>query len=259
MSETTKGEGDSLDPQVTDAPEAIWLVYGDIDRTDTHASCCRHGEVTWCEDAQFATDVRYVRADKFNSLSAEVSALRAELEAVKAERDRMKERLEFRGSWPPGAHRAFVEGCSWALWRFMNATPYSYERDLMNAEAIHRFGPVSDLQEQLEAWRFTPVSERLPETDCRVLVLYQAGKSGSTRAMFARYSGGRWRFVDDRSKTRISERVTHWMPGCWCEACDLAANGGLRTRMSLCPTCHDKRCARAKHHYAACEAEEHWS
>ena len=51
------------EPRVTGAPEAIWLVYGDLEHDDTHANCCASGEVTWCEDAQFAADVRYTRTD----------------------------------------------------------------------------------------------------------------------------------------------------------------------------------------------------
>ena len=51
------------EPKVTDSPAEIWLVYGDIEHDDTHHECCASGEVTWCEDAQFAADVRYVRAD----------------------------------------------------------------------------------------------------------------------------------------------------------------------------------------------------
>ena len=40
---------------------------------------------------------------------------------------------------------------------------------------------------------------------------------------------------------------------CWCEACDIAQGNPLgRTRMSLCPQCGDKRCARAKHHSNEC-------
>lgn len=39
---------------------------------------------------------------------------------------------------------------------------------------------------------------------------------------------------------------------CWCEHCDTAANGGLRTRMSVCPDCGDKRCQRALHHGNEC-------
>jgi hypothetical protein len=41
---------------------------------------------------------------------------------------------------------------------------------------------------------------------------------------------------------------------CWCESCDMAANGGLRTRMSVCPSCGDKRCQRAAHHDNPCSA-----
>lgn len=67
------------EPRVTDAPEAVWLVYGDLDHDATHRECCDSGEVTWCEDAQFPADVRYTRTD----LVAERVAA-----AVAAERER---------------------------------------------------------------------------------------------------------------------------------------------------------------------------
>ena len=53
----------SAPPRVTDPPDDLWLVYGDLEHDDTHANCCASGEVTWCEDAQFPSDVRYLRAD----------------------------------------------------------------------------------------------------------------------------------------------------------------------------------------------------
>ena len=37
--------------------------------------------------------------------------------------------------------------------------------------------------------------------------------------------------------------------------CDLKANGGLRSRMSLCPECGDKRCPRAEDHRAECSSQ----
>ena len=40
---------------------------------------------------------------------------------------------------------------------------------------------------------------------------------------------------------------------CWCEDCDVSANV-LRSRMSVCPECGDKRCARAKNHANGCSA-----
>lgn len=40
--------------------------------------------------------------------------------------------------------------------------------------------------------------------------------------------------------------------GCWCESCDMAANAGIRTRMSVCPACGDKRCPRAQLHSNEC-------
>lgn len=70
MSDTPSSEepDDEASPpiQVTGAPDEIWLVYGDLSdlvEDTSHAECCRSGEVTWCEDQQFSTDVRYVRAD----------------------------------------------------------------------------------------------------------------------------------------------------------------------------------------------------
>lgn len=42
---------------------------------------------------------------------------------------------------------------------------------------------------------------------------------------------------------------------CWCEDCDVNAHGGLRTRMSLCPECGDKRCGRAAHHDFPCSTK----
>lgn len=42
-------------------------------------------------------------------------------------------------------------------------------------------------------------------------------------------------------------------PACWCSACDSAANGGMRSRMSVCPACGDKRCPRALHHERECD------
>ena len=41
-------------------------------------------------------------------------------------------------------------------------------------------------------------------------------------------------------------------PKCWCMDCDLKANGGLRSRMSLCPECGNKRCPRAEDHREDC-------
>lgn len=41
-------------------------------------------------------------------------------------------------------------------------------------------------------------------------------------------------------------------PACWCETCDTTANSGLRSRMSLCPDCGNKRCPKATHHDNAC-------
>lgn len=71
---------------VTGAPDEIWLVYGDLEHDDTHANCYRDGEVSWCEDQQFPSDVRYVRAD-----IAAVAALRLDAERYRYLRNRYGE------------------------------------------------------------------------------------------------------------------------------------------------------------------------
>lgn len=65
------------EPRVTGAPEAIWLVYGELEHDDTHANCADSGEVTWCEDAQFPADVRYLRADLLYHEARQIAAQRA--------------------------------------------------------------------------------------------------------------------------------------------------------------------------------------
>ena len=54
-------------PRVADAPTVLWLNYGDIERDCTHRECYEAGDVTWCEDAVFDSDVKYVRADEGDS------------------------------------------------------------------------------------------------------------------------------------------------------------------------------------------------
>lgn len=64
-------------PRITGAPDAIWLVYGELEHDDTHLAFCRDGEVTWCEDSQYPSDVRYVRADLYEAQAAEIERLSA--------------------------------------------------------------------------------------------------------------------------------------------------------------------------------------
>lgn len=71
------------EPRVTGAPEAIWLVYGELEHDDTHANCADSGDVTWCEDAQFPADVRYLRADLLYQQAREIAT-----QEVAAERER---------------------------------------------------------------------------------------------------------------------------------------------------------------------------
>ena len=50
-------------PKVTDAPENIWLIYGDLERTCSHQEVMRDGEVLWAENEAEGVAVKYVRAD----------------------------------------------------------------------------------------------------------------------------------------------------------------------------------------------------
>lgn len=55
-------------PKVTGSPDTIYLVYGDLSselqNTFTHHEFAGHDDsVTWCEDNQYPTDVKYIRAD----------------------------------------------------------------------------------------------------------------------------------------------------------------------------------------------------
>lgn len=87
------------EPRVIDPPESVWLVYGDLECDASHHECCASGEVTWCEDPQFAVDVRYTRTDRVGEL---VSA------AIAAERDMWRKLLLgphlYRGDCPDSAN-----------------------------------------------------------------------------------------------------------------------------------------------------------
>lgn len=54
---------DSEEAVVLNAPMTIFLNYGDVDGKQEHADLYSSGEVTWCIDSVYKTDVRYVRAD----------------------------------------------------------------------------------------------------------------------------------------------------------------------------------------------------
>jgi len=85
------------EPKVTGSPDRIWLVYGELEYNDTHAALCRDGEVTWCEDKQYPSDVEYVRADiaadALEELTAENKRLSVQLTKVNARCDHLGIRL----------------------------------------------------------------------------------------------------------------------------------------------------------------------
>ena len=67
----------------------------------------------------------------------------------------------------------------------------------------------------------------------------------------------RWQDGEVKVEPPIGWSIGFRSPECWCETCDTAANHGLRSRMSLCPRCGNKRCPRATHHDNACTASNH--
>lgn len=78
-------------PKVTGAPAVIWLVYGDIDRDDKHSN---FQEVTWCEDSQYDSDVKYVRADEVERLRAGLQRAARGLEKLGADEDDISDAYE---------------------------------------------------------------------------------------------------------------------------------------------------------------------
>ena len=81
----------SAPPRVTDAPADVWLVYGELEHDDTHWNCCRDGEVSWCEDKQFDSDVHYVRGDRYDDLHTALTELRDRIKAHPAYADLTEE------------------------------------------------------------------------------------------------------------------------------------------------------------------------
>lgn len=57
-----------------------------------------------------------------------------------------------------------------------------------------------------------------------------------------------------RAGLQLPSIVGH-TPTCWCEACDLKINGPLRTKISVCPVCHDAGCPRSKDHRNECNSQ----
>jgi hypothetical protein len=83
-----------------------------------------------------------------------------------------------------------------------------------------------------------------------LLPLVAAGLAGgwlSYRLRFAPLMRSLEAHLREEAAERQAKRLR-----CWCEDCDLKAHGGLRSKMSVCPDCGDKRCSRAAHHDLPC-------
>lgn len=92
------------EPRVTGSPSDIWLVYGDLERDETHANCYASGEVTWCDDAQFPADVRYVHA-----ATAEAKILSLELALSDLRHEAMRALVAWDGTVLPKAHDGLMQ------------------------------------------------------------------------------------------------------------------------------------------------------
>lgn len=65
-----------------------------------------------------------------------------------------------------------------------------------------------------------PVAEALPQDDFPVIVAYLPGFHKSTKQnrprswsiTVARFSGGEWRFIIPKQKTRLPSRIKFWQP-----------------------------------------------
>lgn len=56
---------------------------------------------------------------------------------------------------------------------------------------------------------WVPVRRQLPREGVRVLISYES-RTGHRRVIFAIHSGGEWRFLEPRDKSKLPERITHW-------------------------------------------------
>lgn len=54
-------------------------------------------------------------------------------------------------------------------------------------------------------------AEQLPANNFPVLVAYLSETKRKWSVIQARYSGGEWRFLTKRHKSRIQERILYWM------------------------------------------------
>lgn len=73
--------------KIHNAPDTIWLVYGDIEQDCNHGDC---DEVTWCTAPQYEADIEYIRASEVAGDKAELAALRVEIERLQAENKRLR-------------------------------------------------------------------------------------------------------------------------------------------------------------------------
>lgn len=67
------------EPRVTEPLDRIWLVYGELEDDETHATLYRDGDISWCQDQQYPSDVAYIRAGIVDDLLGAVHAMLVQL------------------------------------------------------------------------------------------------------------------------------------------------------------------------------------
>ena len=83
-----------------------------------------------------------------------------------------------------------------------------------------------------------------------MLVILPAAIGLAVLSFGNRWLRGQWA-ADDAWREHMRQRDAARI-ACWCENCDMMAHSNIRTRMSVCPDCGDKRCSRAAHHSLEC-------
>jgi hypothetical protein len=104
-------DGCSAPPRVTDPPADLWLVYGELEHDDTHWNCCRDGEVSWCEDKQYDSDVHYVRGDRYDDTQTDLDELRKVVRRMVAGIDHLDKLTR---EWEPD-HSSGADRRGWLL------------------------------------------------------------------------------------------------------------------------------------------------
>ncbi len=82
MSKEPKGVTEDIErdniryPKIINPPENIFLVYGEIDKDESHENLQQSEEVCWSDEMSSYSDVMYVRSDIYNNAKDLITLLR---------------------------------------------------------------------------------------------------------------------------------------------------------------------------------------